>query len=115
MSNSLFKEFKESVNEFKKIMKIGGIDVIDENFQFSWQLLFTTIIVFECTFSVCYSFYVTLVASDFDAMLKIGFCSGMIVEGVPRLLVILIWHKRIRQLFAKTRADLQNDINCERV
>jgi hypothetical protein len=101
MSNPLLKEFKESVNKFKKIVKIGGLDVIDENYKFSWRLLFTAIIVFECTFSVCYTFYVTIATSDFDAMLKIGFCSGMSVQILPRLLFILIWHKKIRQLFAK--------------
>jgi hypothetical protein len=82
-------------------MKIGGLDVIDENFKFSWRSLITIIFVIEITFSVFYSFFVTLVTSDFDAMIKIVFCFGMVVEGVPRLLVIIIWHKKIRQLFAK--------------
>jgi hypothetical protein len=74
MSNPLFKEFKESVNKFKKIMKIGGIDVIDENFGFSRRLLFTIFVALTVTFSIFYSFYVTIVASDFEAMMKIGFC-----------------------------------------
>jgi hypothetical protein len=101
MSNPLLKEFKESVNDFKKIMKIGGIDVIDENFKFSRRLLITTIIALTVTFCTFYSLFVTISTSDFDAMIKIGFVVGIAVQGVPRLLVIIIWHKKIRCLFAK--------------
>jgi hypothetical protein len=101
MSNPLFKEFKESVNKFKKIMKIDGIDVIDENFKFSWRLLFLTIAGFTCTFCVFYTFYVIIVTSDFEAMMKVGFCIGMIMQVIPRFLVIIIRHKKYRQLFAK--------------
>ncbi len=82
-------------------MKIGGIDVIDENFKFSRRSLFTTIISFVVTLCIFYSFYVTIVASDFDAMVKIGFILGINVQILPRLLVIIIWHKKIRNLFAK--------------
>jgi hypothetical protein len=64
MSNPLFKEFKESVNKFKKIMKIYGIDVIDENFGFSRRLLFTIFVALTVAFCTFYSFYVTIVASD---------------------------------------------------
>ncbi len=101
MSNPLLKEFKESVNKFKKIMKIGGIDVIDENFGFSWQLLFTTITSLTVAYCMFYSFYVTLVTSDFEAMIKIGFLVGAAVQGLPRVFVIIIWYNKIRQLFAK--------------
>jgi hypothetical protein len=101
MSNPLFKEFKESVDKFKKIMRIDGIDVIDENLKFSWRLLLTTIVVCEVTFSIFYSFFVTLAASDFDAMIKVCFGIGMVIQGLPRFLVIIIWHKKIRNLFAK--------------
>jgi hypothetical protein len=101
MSNPLLKEFKESVNEFKKIMKIGGIDVIDENFKFSWRLLITTIIAFTVTFCTFYSLFVTISTSDFDAMMKIGFVVKIAVQAMPRIFVIIIWHKKIRCLFAK--------------
>jgi hypothetical protein len=101
MSNPLLKEFKESVNKFKKIMKMVGIDVIDENFKFSRRLLFITIIVVACTFCSFYSFFVTIVASDFEAMMKVGFTLGIAVQGIPRLFVVIIWHKKIRNLFAK--------------
>jgi hypothetical protein len=82
-------------------MKIDGIDVIEEDFRFSRRLLFTTIVALTTCFSVFYSFYSTFVASDFDAMMKIGFILGIGVTGMPRLFVIIIWHGKIRKLFAK--------------
>jgi hypothetical protein len=101
MSNPLLKEFKESVNKFKKVMKIVGLDVIDENFGFSRRLLITIITGLACSFSIFYSFCETLVTSDFEAMIKIGFVLGMGVQGMPRLFTIIIWHSKIRCLFAK--------------
>ncbi len=82
-------------------MKIIGIDVIDENFGFSWQLLFLTIAVITCSFSVFYSLYVTIITSDFDAMMKIGFVLGMLMQVIPRTLVTIMLPKKILNLFAK--------------
>jgi hypothetical protein len=101
MANPLLKEFTESVDQFKKIMKIVGIDVIDENFKYSWPLLVFAILSLTSIFSTFYSFYVTFVTSDFDAMMKVEFVLGVIVENSPRLLVIILWHKKFRKVFAK--------------
>jgi hypothetical protein len=82
-------------------MKIDGIDVIDENFKFSRRLLFITIIAVSVSFCIIYSLYVTIITSDFDALMKVGFGVGIAITGMPRMSAIIFWQKKIRELFVK--------------
>jgi hypothetical protein len=76
----LFKEFSEYVKECKKIMKIIGVDVIDENFQYSYILMGFMFVVIAANITGLYSFYEAIKEIDFERMLKVCFVLGITIQ-----------------------------------
>jgi hypothetical protein len=78
----LFREFNEYVKKCTKIMKIIGIDVIDEDFKYSYILMSYIVIVVVGFIIACYSFFEAINGKDFERMLKVLFVLGITIQVV---------------------------------
>lgn len=77
----LYEDFKKVVSDFKKIMKLIGIHVIDENYKLlNINLSVCFLLFIFINVLAFYSFYVAFEKNNFESIIKTSFTIGYMLE-----------------------------------